>query len=151
MYKKNKFEILLPKFSEKYAKRLLLPTILRLNNKLEEKGIEDNEIVRMLSELLTYLTAIFEGDTSQKKAYKKSVNSFTAYVQKTYGFVAKGSYIGMYVGIGIAIGVAIGVGIGSAIGSPGAGIAIGVGIGAAIGSAIGTSKENKLKKEGKLY
>lgn len=150
MYKKEKFKNILSKFSEKYTRRLSLPTILRLISKLEEKGIRDNEIVQMLSKLLTYLNAISKGDTSRNKTYRRSVNSLIEYTEKKYYFIAKGTYISRYISIFISIGIAIGAGIGVAIDFPGF-IGAGIAIGAGIGLAIGSSKEDELKKEGKLY
>jgi len=150
MYKKDKLETILSDSNEKYTKQLSLPVILRLINKLDEKGIKDIEVSQKMTKLLIYLTAISKGDTSKKKACKRLINSLIEHVKEKHDLVMKGSIVSFYISIFIGAGVAIGAGLSVAINNP-ALVGVGIAIGAGIGVAIGMSKEKEFEREGKTY
>lgn len=144
MYSKNEFENYINQFEEKMAKKLQLPVIIRLINKLNENNIEDDKIRETLSELQSLLNVIDNEDRNQKKQYRKSYRMLIDYADKTFEYKQKGTITNMYIGVGVALGT------GMIAWNPaliGAGIAIGI----AIGVAIGTTLEKKAEKEGKIY
>ena len=148
MYHKEAFENLILIFDEKQAKKLQLPTLMRLINKLIEHNIEDESITQNLSDLSSQLNDIHNGHTEVKRPYKKAAQKLISDAMKTHGLTAKGTYIGLYMAIGIAIGTGIGTAFSMANPSF---IAIGSGAGIAFGVALGSSKEQKIDANGLLY
>lgn len=132
---------------EKEAKRLSIPILIRLLTKLREKEIEDEHMRTLIEGMLNFLAHEAEGRRYEINAYKKEMKLLLNYAKKTYGMIAKDTYIGM----GIAMGVAFGAGLGSAYASINPGFMGMGGAGIAIGLAIGVSLEEKANKEGKLY
>ena len=144
MYSNSEFKKLVSQFGEKDAKRLNIPIIIRLINKLNENSIEDVQIKQMLSELTSLLYAIHNGDTTLKKQYRKIYALLTNYTIKTYKLRQKGAYLSMYIGVGLTLGIAIFAWDPTLIG-------VGIAIGIAIGVTIGSSLEGKATKDGKTY
>lgn len=144
MYNKNEFEKFSNQIEEKMAKRLQLPVIIRLINKLNENNIEDDKIRETLSELQSLLNVIDNEDRNQKKQYRKSYRILIDYADKTFGYKPKGTLTNMYIGAGLAIGISMFAWKPELIG-------VGVALGIAFGVAIGTTLEKKAEKEGKIY
>lgn len=56
---------------------------------------------------------IYEGNTLQRKKYKKDFKLLKESIKRKYGYMSRGTYISMYMSIGIAMGAAIGSDIGA--------------------------------------
>ena len=88
-------------------------TLVSLIERLEQRGIEDDELDGMFVKLEAVLTDYenSEPDRSKKKALYKAYNSIVDYANQKHHMVQKGTFFGMYfvifMGSGIALGVVI--------------------------------------------
>ncbi|MTI49128.1 hypothetical protein [Sporosalibacterium faouarense] len=136
------------KLGEKESRKLQIKTLKNLIKKAHKNNIKDEELIMKIKKLSNDLRLISEGRKDLRKSYNKNFQSLKEEVKKNYGYVPKGTYIGIYLSIGVALGSGIGVvftSINPAL------ISIGIGLGISIGVAIGSSKEKEAEKDGKLY
>jgi len=125
-------------------------TLVSLIERLEQRGIEDDELDGMFVKLEAVLTDYenSEPDRSKKKALYKAYNSIVDYANQKHHMVQKGTFFGMYFVIFMGSGIALGV----ALSCSGAAFSvIFIAIGTVLGIAIGTAMEKKAQKEGRLY
>lgn len=129
-------------------KKLKINVLKRLINKLEKD--ENGEIEQALEHLISQIPKP-PVDRTARKSFKKSLTRLQKTVEKTFGYIEKGSFQGKYIGQWVGIGIALGVAFGAGVNNPGVGIAIGISIGAAIGTSVGASAEKKAENKGLVY
>lgn len=148
MYYKNEVNGLTEKATKKNIVTYLM-SVQSLIHKLEEKGIEDNELDGNFGVFVDALGKYIAGDNTQKRTAARTYAGITQYVEKEYKLQQRGSIQGMYLAIFMGAGVALGAAFSSTIGT--AYMGIGIAIGAGLGVSIGSSMEKKAEDEGRLY
>ena len=149
MYYKEEFQNLLQRFDKKQVEKLKLDYLVRMIDKLEEKGIDDEGVQQRFEELKSQLekvTAEFKGN---KSIFIRDLKALMEYLRKNYGLVAKGHYSMTYMMYGMMFGIVFGVAFMSLFNI--AYLAVGIGAGLAIGYGAGTQKEKQIKLAGNLY
>jgi len=149
MYCRDEFEERKDSLDPENSKSAIF-TLVSLIEKLEQRGIKDDELDGMFVRLEEALTDYekSEPDRIKKKALYKEYNSIVNYAYQKHNMVQKGTFFGMYTVIFLGSGIALGVALSNS------GVVFSVIIvliGAAVGIAIGTAMEKKAKKEGRLY
>lgn len=148
MYYKNEINQLLEKANKKSIVTYLM-SLQSLISRLEDKGIEDDELNRKFSQFVNAYEIYMEGETNQKRSTAMAYSSIVQYVEKEYKLQQRGSIQGMYMAVFIGVGVALGSALMTTVGI--AFIGVGIAIGTGLGVAIGASMEKKAKDEGRLY
>lgn len=124
--------------------------VKKINHSSEDVNIstDTEEQVKEVYDILVALVTEHPDDPKMKKAYHMAFRDLVKHFEKTYGFVAKGTYVGMYMGIGIALGAVVGF-VTTGFDTPF--YAVGIALGLSLGVSLGSMKENALEKQGKLY
>lgn len=134
--------------NEKDNSQLKIDELERLINKIKDDN--NQNIESQLRELIRKIPSS-PVEFSERKLWVKSFQGIQKTVEKTYGYILKGSLIGKYLAIGVGLGVAFGPALGAAFGNIGAAIGIGIALGAGIGSYLGTEAEKKAQANGLVY
>lgn len=148
MYYKNEINQLLEKANKKSIVTYLM-SVQSLISRLEDKGIEDDELNRKFSEFVSAFENYIEGDNKQKRSAAMAYSGIAQHVEKEYKLQQRGSIQGMYMAIFIGVGVALGSALMTTVGT--AFMGVGIAIGTGLGVAIGASMEKKAEDEGRLY
>jgi len=149
MYFRSEFEKLKTGLDESKVRKLQLDFVIRLIDKLNEKMIDDEELVRLFENLLRTAVDYSEGREPNLRYYRKQKNDITNYVLKKYSLAYKGYYTAVYMSLGLVFGAALGTVFMTTL-NPGF-YALGIGPGIALGVAIGAGKEASMEKEGNIY
>ncbi len=149
MYYKEEFQNLSQQFDKKQAEKLQLDYLVRMIDKLEEKGIDDEIILQRFEELKSQLEKVKAEFKGNKSIFIRDMKALMEYVRKNHALVAKGHYSMTYMMYGMSIGVALGVALMS-MGNT-AFLAVGIGAGLAIGYGAGEQKEKQVNLAGNLY
>ncbi len=133
-------------FTEKEIKKYKVNNLINLSSKLH--SYTDVDVEDMMLALKEELKGLHSGEEFSKKRFEKTFAKMATIVKERFDLYEKGSVSSHYIGIGLVFGT----GVGTALGSLFTGnIGVGIGVGMAIGAGIGSTKEKKLKEEGKLY
>lgn len=148
MYYKNEFNEIMENLTNKSFIKYIM-SIQSLIARLEEKGIEDDELNSKFGQLQEVLKEYLSGEDIKRRKTARAFNEIVQHVAKKYNLQQKGSLQGAYLAIFMGVGIAMGSTLSTTLGTAfmGAGIAIGAGLGVAIGASL----EKKAEEEGRLY
>lgn len=149
MYKKDEIAELISRFNEKQRKQFRVEEMPRIIDKLIERNIDDEWIVKTIEQLFEYLRRLENGELTLKKEYQKLFADLKKQIQKKYDLVPKGYYAGMYMSLGLSFGTALGVAFMNTVNT--SFLPIGIGAGLSIGVAIGSSKDKDAEAKGLVY
>ncbi len=140
------FKSLLSETSKKSDIKIYRDFTVILNN-LRNRDFSKEELEKIETKLNSL--NLESNPENKKKYFKKVLNEFQSFLNKTFSLVSKNYYTNLYISLGAGFGIISGIIIGERF-EKSLGIALGIGIGMLIGSFIGRSKDAKALGEGRV-
>jgi len=114
---------------------------------LEKRGLFNDDLASIEKKLQDMNLA--SDPRFRKRYYKKRLNSFKEFLDKSFSLVTKNYYENLYLIIGMGFGMMVGIIIGERF-DKSMGISLGISLGMLVGVLIGRSKDTKALSQGRV-